>query len=78
MQHGDRERVFRRAVDRLADNVGGLVAVKRRGQHLDLEVHLAVRHAFQIVTDGVVDMIDVAPEVGKWPLPAEVLDDAAD
>ena len=33
---GDREGVFLVAVDRLADDVGGLVAVEGRVQHLDL------------------------------------------
>ncbi len=78
MDDGNREGVFGGAVDRLADDVGGLVAVEGGTQHLNLEVHLARRHALQIAANGVIDVVGVALEVGEWSLPLEIPDDLAD
>jgi hypothetical protein len=78
MQHGDGEGVFDGAVDRLADDVGGLVAVEGRAEHLDLEIEFAVGHALQVAADGVIDVGNVAFEIGERSLPLEIADDLAD
>ncbi len=56
VQHRDGKGVFARPVDGLADDVGGLVAIEGRGQHLDLEIDLAPRHAVQETVNRLVDV----------------------
>ena len=78
VQHRDGKGVFVRPVDGLADDVGGLVAIEGRGQHLDLEIDLAPRHAVQETVNRLVDGIHIAIEVGKGAMPVEIADDLAD
>ena len=77
--HGERERILLVAVDDFADDVGGLVAVEGRVEHLDLAIDL---HFRPISADecerGPHDVVDIARQIFEWALPVEILDDAPD
>ena len=76
--HRDRERAFLVAIDRLADDVGGLVAIEGRVQHLDLAVDLHRRPLAEVGPRRAQHEVDVAVEILEAALPVEVLDDAPD
>ena len=75
MEYRDGKRVFVCAVDRLADDVGRLVAVERGAEHLDLEIDLAPGHAVEVAADCVVDVADIPFKIGKGQVPVEIADD---
>src|SRR5574343_1033270 len=78
VQDGDCEGVFECAVDCLANDVRGLVAVEGRAEYLDLEVELAPRHGFKLAAYGVINVADIAFQVGKRAVPVEVAQDGTD
>jgi len=68
----DDERPLLVAVDDLPEHVGGLVAVERRAEHLELVVRLEVRPR---LADRFQQASEVAVEVGERHGPAEVGED---
>ena len=73
VQHGNAEGGLGVAVDDLPDHVGGLVAVERRAEHLQLVVGLGRRQlAVEVLEQGAQEEVDVALEVRERPAPAEV------
>ena len=79
VQDGQRERHLGVAVDDLAHQVGALVAVEQRGQHLDLEIgaQRPVDHRqADVRAQRGQHMVDVAVQVLELALQLEVVDDA--
>ena len=70
-----RKRCFVEAVDDLADQVGALVAIEQRGQHLDLEVDAQAPIA-ELLEYGAEHRVEVAIAVFEGALQLEVVDDA--
>jgi hypothetical protein len=66
------------AVDRLAEEIGRLVAVESRMQNLDLRVGLGPRPVAEALPGGTQDVINVPVEILERPLPVEVDDDLPD
>ena len=77
LQYRNGEGVFGRAIDRLADDVGGLVAIKGGAKDLNLEIDFTARHALQEVMNCLINVVDIARKIVKRPVPLEILDDLA-
>ena len=76
VEHGNAERGLGVAVDDLPDHVGGLVAVERRAEHLQLVVGLGRRQlAVEVLEQGLQEEVDVALEVRERTAPAEIGED---
>ncbi len=78
VEDGDDEGDLVRAIDRLADDVGALVAVEGRAEHGELEVLLNRPIGREARADGAHQTADVAPHVPEGALEASILEDAGD
>ena len=76
VEHTDCERRLVVAVDDLPDDVGSLVSVEGRPEHLHLVVRLPDGPlAAEVLQEGAPDEADVPVEVGERAVPAEVGED---
>jgi hypothetical protein len=76
LQHRHREGQLDVPVHRLAHDVGRLVAVERRGQHLDLQAGPRARRPRELGTQRVHHVLQVAPQVLERQAETEVAHDA--
>ena len=78
VHNGQRKRVAVAAVDNLAKHISAFVAVKRRVEHLHMQVHFLGRPiALKMLPRCAQNIADVFGGVGERHLPAEMLENIA-